>query len=1553
MRRKLSAFVIMVLLMMHLFALSAYAETAQQDGLVVTLQTNRDVYDSNEQIQVSIEIKNTNETAVQNVKVMPYASEPYMLANANQSTINIGTMKDQSIEKVDIVFIRGEDIAITLPMTGDSSHPLFWGSCLVISLGIVCVLLKQKKGLRFLSLFLCLCICSSVISVHHAEASDAEAQMIVVEKTIDVAGESVTVGVGVSYNHVGNASQTGTLTASQTTILANSSASPVYFYVQADGGFTSVSLIDALTGLNVATMLDDGQYSISGDDLPNDDIYSCVVHVPSASVGTQRYYARMTDASNHTVLTNEVEISVVGKFTGTDLEAMDQVHDSLGMLVSSLEYQRMSIGERAEAIAEQLQVHAENGLIDGSSIKYDTRNQIYTFTHANGVLGGVMLAPFHSDLNGSAPMTRAERETAALAKQQQKQMRSFALMRMMPANAYEDMEIGDAMIFYAFDEAVNSSRYPHYLSMANDWSARGLNTSIDQAVTAEELKSIDDYKVAVLSMHGVCYQSRDKSGAVLCLQEEATESKNKLYTSDLKKRNLATVTLDNGKTCYWVFASFFEDHYGANDLQNTFIFSEACSFWGENSTSDKSMALAFEKAGATAVVGFYNPVYTEYSRDMLQHYVDSLLDGKTAYEALMAGQKKYGSDDSKYTGSTSNSLFSFVKGAAYALFGGSTDSQLIASDLKNTSFEQASSASGWNTTGDVRVLTKLASLKPTNGSRMAILTTGIGSAESSYLEGTEGSILSQSFIVPSEAGAVQFQYDVVSEEPMEYVDSIFDDKFVVRILGSNGQVYKEKTIESVNESTWYSISGIDFEGGDDTTYHTQWKTGVIDISEYRNQAITLQFVVYDMGDSIYDTAALIDDVKLLSGSGFEIDECSLHLSTSSWTPILTGESKTVSVTKHDGSSFSVKVTQLDPNGNALDSANEWLTVSKSGSSIKLTATANYAAQPRTATVTVTCACGGTKKLIVTQMSGAPKPTLQLRIGDSYYGENDTYGTLTAGDTLYLTAEFTNAKRLYIRVYNSQTGESVVDKTFDSEVAGSSANYYPVFNKNLESGIYVLEATVSNSDIRNAVWAQKVTVKLNIELTSDSDTFSPLWPCATADRITTLYYYSDGDKHSCHFKYGIDIAGGGNILATESGQVIVAKYSPASESGFGNYVVIAHDNGMESWYCHLDSYSVSVGDQVTRGQVIGVMGETSAKYFNMGVHLHFELSDKKSKKTDPWKEYFREEYKDYIVYSDSVYNNEEKYGNPEVSQWINEHCDRTYIQSVGLYRWLPKVITDDGINRDVLHSDIGAISRKYEATAGCGHISSGNGDAGGKSYGSYQLASNTGAPLTFVNWLIDSSNNSIWVSMATELRNAYNTDGGYGSTFDATWKRLANENEEEFNNAQTEYAYNRYYLNYLNKINSYSKYSVTGLAEYGTPENIYPLAIHQMIWARAVQGCPSPQWIAEAWSIADAKDGAKDGIVDPALWIYQVYWEASKTDRADPRDRDSDTTAYIIQAKDCIVGGRDYTQELADTYLVYFHTSTSPWQVGVYRRLNPIDGKEYLDIIEQYRTDISQ
>lgn len=56
-----------------------------------------------------------------------------------------------------------------------------------------------------------------------------------------------------------------------------------------------------------------------------------------------------------------------------------------------------------------------------------------------------------------------------------------------------------------------------------------------------------------------------------------------------------------------------------------------------------------------------------------------------------------------------------------------------------------------------------------------MISTGIGSAESKYVNGNEGSYVSQCFVVPTDAKALSFSYDVISEEPMEYVgDSLYD-----------------------------------------------------------------------------------------------------------------------------------------------------------------------------------------------------------------------------------------------------------------------------------------------------------------------------------------------------------------------------------------------------------------------------------------------------------------------------------------------------------------------------------------------------------------------------------------------------------------------------------------------------------------------------------------------------------------------------------------------------------------------------------------------------------
>lgn len=90
-----------------------------------------------------------------------------------------------------------------------------------------------------------------------------------------------------------------------------------------------------------------------------------------------------------------------------------------------------------------------------------------------------------------------------------------------------------------------------------------------------------------------------------------------------------------------------------------------------------------------------------------------------------------------------------------------------------------------------------------------------------------------------------------------------------------------------------------------------------------------------------------------------------------------------------------------------------------------------------------------------------------------------------------------------------------------------------------------------------------------------------------------------------FHSGIDIAknsysvDGKPVLASAAGKVITAQ----SSSTAGNFIVIDHGNGMKTRYLHLKSFAVSVGQQVTQGQVIGYLGSTGR---STGPHLHFEI-----------------------------------------------------------------------------------------------------------------------------------------------------------------------------------------------------------------------------------------------------------------------------------------------------------------------------------------------------------
>lgn len=121
-----------------------------------------------------------------------------------------------------------------------------------------------------------------------------------------------------------------------------------------------------------------------------------------------------------------------------------------------------------------------------------------------------------------------------------------------------------------------------------------------------------------------------------------------------------------------------------------------------------------------------------------------------------------------------------------------------------------------------------------------------------------------------------------------------------------------------------------------------------------------------------------------------------------------------------------------------------------------------------------------------------------------------------------------------------------------------------------------------------------------------------WPAPGFSYISSYFGSRWGTNHN-----GIDIgdAGimGGSAIASQSGIVITVNnncthnYAKSSScgcgGGYGNYVVISHDGTYSTLYGHLSYASVSVGDYVNRGDVIGAIGSTG---FSTGAHLHFEV-----------------------------------------------------------------------------------------------------------------------------------------------------------------------------------------------------------------------------------------------------------------------------------------------------------------------------------------------------------
>lgn len=268
-------------------------------------------------------------------------------------------------------------------------------------------------------------------------------------------------------------------------------------------------------------------------------------------------------------------------------------------------------------------------------------------------------------------------------------------------------------------------------------------------------------------------------------------------------------------------------------MAGSIVYNASC-----HSAQNDAIPNAFLGKGASAYFGYSETVGMLFETEVGSELLQEVISGESTIDAFLAGQTDPGFAHAEF------------------LMLPTTADQEFASNLVNAGFEEGS-LTGWSTAGDGRVISQLAFLEPTAGSYMGIISTGLGYSDNS------GQI-EQNVCIPEAATELRFNWNFLSEEFLEYIGSVYQDFFTIVLTDQDGEehVLFYIHIDSIAEEHALTLvsPNIVFDQGD--VYMTGWLPQVLDLSAFAGQSVTLRFQTGDVGDSIYDSAVLIDEIDI-------------------------------------------------------------------------------------------------------------------------------------------------------------------------------------------------------------------------------------------------------------------------------------------------------------------------------------------------------------------------------------------------------------------------------------------------------------------------------------------------------------------------------------------------------------------------------------------------------------------------------------------------------------------------------------------------------------------
>ena len=570
-------------------------------------------------------------------------------------------------------------------------------------------------------------------------------------------------------------------------------------------------------------MFDDGDLA-HGDDIQGDGVYSLMLAFIE-TVPVQKFLRVR-------VSTDEASGQVNSYSEIGSIQAVDQIPDEAVQEILAAQQEAYNEFETAlvsvgidEAVLQTIE------FLNGSSAVTEagqTGSGDIWIEFGYG-LSGMILATEDGDEGGSASQGGKRATTATVPVH--KQTRGVNSQTMYQVKEDEDIVLDKDVMLFAPNWVQFNSWGTEFLDNVNtiytDSECPNFNVAYlkNEQADLAALRTLGEYGTIVIHTHG----GLDKDDNVIFLTgDEVDISFDEIFEWIMGR---VMPIPHQGKDIWAVKPSFITAYN--QSYPNTIVYNGSCESYRNN-----TMANAFITKGANAYFGFSQTVRSWFDRDMANQLFPKLVtESKSITEAFVANQH----DDHVPP--------------AYFVVSGNMDTRYT-SGFVNGDYEEAN-LSGWNVVGDGRVITQLGFISPYAGSFMGVISTGLGFT-------TEMGSMSQDFCVPEDVTTLSLNWNFMSEEFLEYVGSGYQDYFQIMLIDENDNqnILFLKTIDIIHAEYPLTLISPDivFDQGD--VYGTGWQFSSFDISAFAGTAVTIVLSAGDVGDSIFDTVILLDEITV-------------------------------------------------------------------------------------------------------------------------------------------------------------------------------------------------------------------------------------------------------------------------------------------------------------------------------------------------------------------------------------------------------------------------------------------------------------------------------------------------------------------------------------------------------------------------------------------------------------------------------------------------------------------------------------------------------------------